>query len=109
MQLHQHEEYKVVHIRPRPGYRGVHIYVTNGLWAFDHCGWTEEAELLATMKAYNSKLYPKWDYDLQVVTVDLETFCKQNNHRLPWQFAYLPWDRAYNFVSQFSFKPPAIK
>jgi hypothetical protein len=108
VQLHRDEGYEMVYIKPGEGYTGNHVYASNGEWAFDHNGWTKEKELLAlTEQAYTQK-YPGWHY--QKITLEpsitaLEDFCKANNHRLPWQFAYLPWERAYKYIVSFSDQP----
>lgn len=108
-ELHQHEGFKMVHIKPEQSFPGNHVYASDGKWAFDHNGWTKEKELLETTeKAFRTK-YPEWKYERRVIeysTSALEDFCKANNHRLPWQFANLPWERAYNYINQFSSKPP---
>lgn len=105
MQLHWGQGFTVVHIRPHKNMPGHHVYVTNGEWAFDFNGWTKESELLEEYeKAYAAK-HPGWKYDKVVIKDDLETFCKNNNHRLPWQFPYLPWERAYKYIKQFSDTP----
>lgn len=110
VQLHQHEGYKMAHIKPAEGFTGNHVYASNGKWAFDHNGWTKEKELLATTsKAYRER-YPDWEYERIVIEspmTSLEDFCKANNHRLPWQYAYPPWERAYKYIAQFSATPPA--
>lgn len=106
-QLHHGEDYQIIFIKPRNNLPGNHVYVTNGTWAFDHNGWTRESELIAaTEKAYTTR-YPEWKYDRIIITDNLETFCRQNNHRQPWQFAYLPWERAYNYIKRFPDQPPA--
>jgi hypothetical protein len=109
VQLHQHEGFKMVYIKPSGSHLGSHVYASNGNWAFDHNGWTLESELLeATEKAYSLK-YPGWKYTKHIIEpgVDaLEKFCKVNNHRLPWQFPYLPWERSYKYIKQFSSAPP---
>lgn len=109
VQLHQHEGYKMIHIKPAQGFTGNHVYASNGEWAFDHNGWTKEKELLSTTsKAFREK-YPNWTYERTVIEnslTSLEDFCKANNHRLPWQYAYLPWERAYKYIARFSKAPP---
>ena len=106
-QLHEHEGFYIVHIKPAKGYTGNHVYASNGTWAFDHNGWTLEKELLeTTQKAFHSR-YPKWNYERIVVKVTLEEFCRNTNHRQPWQYAHLPWERAYNYIAKFSPTPPA--
>ena len=105
VQLHQHEGFKMVYIKPADGLPGNHVYASNGEWAFDHNGWTKEADLLkATEEAYQQR-YPGWGYTKHTVD-SLEDFCKTHNHRLPWQFAHLPWERAYTYIQQFGESPP---
>jgi hypothetical protein len=98
----------MIYIKPIEGHTGNHVYASDGEWAFDHNGWMKEKDLLAaTEKAY-AKRYPGWSYTRYVIepTIDsLETFCKANNHRLPWQYAYLPWERAYNYINRFPSSP----
>lgn len=108
VQLHGDEGYYKVHVKPAEGFPGHHVYATNGEWAFDHNGWTKEKDLLATTKRGFREKYPTWDCERRVITEDFETFCKAYNHRLPWQFAFLPWERAYNYIQQFSNKPPGV-
>ena len=109
VQLHQHENFTMVHIKPTQGFKGNHVYASNGEWAFDHNGWTKEAELLEVTKTAFKDRYPGWAYERIVIeptTSSLEDFCKKNNHRLPWQYAYLPWERAYNYIATFDNRPP---
>lgn len=81
------------------------MYATNGTWAFDHNGWTLEKELLdVTTKTYEEK-YAGWNYERIIIKDDLETFCRNNNHRPPAHFAYLPWERAYKYVKKFDSIP----
>jgi len=111
VQLHQDEGFKMVCIKPNKGFAGNHAYASNGKWAFDHNGWTKEDELLrVTAEAYRQR-YPGWGYTKYTIepAIDaLEKFCKANNHRLPWQFAQLPWERAYTYIQRFSSSPPAL-
>jgi hypothetical protein len=106
-QLHYGEDYRVIFIKPINGMPGTHVYISDGTWAFDHNGWTREQELLDTSRRAYTKRYPGWDCERIVVTDDLETFSRQNNHRQPWQFAYLPWERAYKYIQQVPAAPPA--
>lgn len=106
-QLHYGEFYDVIHLKPRKGQPGNHVYISDGTWAFDHNGWTREEELLETTKRMYREQYPDWEYARHVITDDIETFCRKNNHRQPWQYAYLPWERAYNYIQKFAPHPPA--
>ncbi len=109
VQLHQHEDYRMVYIKPADGFPGNHVYASNGMWAFDHNGWTKEKDLLAATEQAYTERYPGWSY--QKITIGpgitaLENFCKANNHRLPWQFAHLPWERAHKYILSFNSLPP---
>lgn len=107
VQLHQHENYHMTFVKPDNGFPGTHVYASNGIWAFDHNGWTKEKDLIhLTRKAYAAK-YPGWKCQLTVIEDSLEDFCKANNHRLPWRYAYLPWERAYRYIAQFPSLPPS--
>ncbi|OGZ72098.1 MAG: hypothetical protein A2908_04355 [Candidatus Staskawiczbacteria bacterium RIFCSPLOWO2_01_FULL_38_12b] len=81
---------ELIFIRPKNNTKGSHVYVLDGEWAFDFNGWTKEKELLETTQKVCRNIYPTWDYDKIFITEDLENFCKNNNHRLPAYFAYLP-------------------
>jgi hypothetical protein len=109
VQLHQHENYYMVFVKPAEGYPGTHVYATDGTWAFDHNGWHKEATLKELMQKAYSEKYPGWQCEfipIESSTNAFENFCKENNHRLPWQYAYLPWERAYKYIAQFPGKPP---
>jgi hypothetical protein len=112
VQLHQHEGFTMVHIKPNKGFTGNHVFASDGEWAFDHNGWTKEAELLQVTEAAYKERYPRWGYEKIILphsSTSLEEFCKANNHRLPWQYAYLPWERARNYIDQFPAYPPIKK
>ena len=109
LQLHQGEGYKMIYIKPTAGFTGNHVYVSDGEWAFDHNGWTREVELLRFTEETYKKHYPGWGYgriEIEHTMTSLEEFCEVNNHRLPWQYAYFPWERAYTYINQFESAPP---
>lgn len=109
VQLHKHEGFKMIHIKPTAGHKGNHVYASNGEWAFDHDGWTREEELLKTTEKAFKNRYPDWSYQriaIEQTSTSLEKFCIANNHRLPWQYACLPWERAYAYILNFESKPP---
>lgn len=70
------------------------MFASNGEWAFDFNGWTLEKELLQEYtQAYKEK-FEGWEYDRVVVPLDWK------------RYAYLPWERAYNYIKQFPSEPP---
>ncbi|MFZ1458252.1 MAG: hypothetical protein WAT17_00005 [Candidatus Saccharimonadales bacterium] len=111
VQLHGHEGYTMIFIKPETGFSGNHMFASNGTWAFDHNGWTTEKELLEETENTMRTRFPEWSYERCVIEnsiTALEDFCKANNHRLPWQYAHLPWERAYKYIQQFSPTPPTL-
>ena len=94
--------YKIVFIKPAGefGSTGTHVYVTDGVNAFDFNGWSKESELLdETKKSYQSK-YPSWTFEKVVVESDIAEFCKKNQHRPPSEFAGDAVGRAKNFIER---------
>jgi hypothetical protein len=100
VQLHHMHGYKMMYLRGLEPHNTNHVYATNGVWAFDHCGYTLESELLETTKLIYRQHYYDWEYITEVI-FDLEEFCRQYNHRLPWQYLRLPWERAYQYIQMF--------
>ncbi|HSX02699.1 MAG TPA: hypothetical protein VLI05_05310 [Candidatus Saccharimonadia bacterium] len=106
-QLHEGEDFQMIYLKPNIDRAGNHVYISYGDWAFDRNGWTLEKEMLDTISTAYKGHHPGWEVERIVIEEDFETFCRTTGHRLPWQFAYLPWERAYNFIKQFSDQPPA--
>lgn len=81
--------YKIIFIKPSQqfGSIGTHVYVTDGEWAFDFNGWSKESDLLRVNEEAYQTAHEGWTYEKVEPDVDLETFCKDNNHRLPKDFA----------------------
>jgi len=103
--LHRNEGYKIIGLDTGQGYAS-HVYISDGNWAFDFNGWTKEEELLSVTESISKEINPNWSYKRMLIEDDLETFCEKNYHRRPAYFLHLPWERTYNFISQFSDTPP---
>lgn len=80
--------------RPDPS----HVYVTDGTWAFDSCGWTLEAELIEVSRAAE----PHADYRPRPLHMDLDEFCARHWHRTRAEFAHDPWPRAHHYLTRFA-------
>lgn len=74
-----------------------HVYVTDGTRAFDHDGWTPQAELLAVTRETS----PDADFWPRPIHLDLDTFCLYHYHRPRRHFAFDPWERALRYIAQF--------
>lgn len=100
--------YAFMETYPEAGFRAVglwsrgardpgHVYVTDGTWAFDHDGWTSEAELLSVTRATT----PDAGFRAGPVHGDLDAFCTRHHHRPRRLFAFDPWERALRYLAQF--------
>ena len=81
--LHLGEGFEIVCIKPRGTMAGLHLYASDGEWAFDFDGWTREAELLDVHSAAYRDLDADWDYDRIVLTEGLPEFLKHTNDLRP--------------------------
>jgi hypothetical protein len=94
-------------IKPTAGFGGNHIYVTDGIHAFDYHGLTTEQRLLAFGFKRGRRFFPGWDATL----VDLPTdalVSEARSRRIeglwlrePKQFLYDAMPRARNFLDRF--------
>jgi hypothetical protein len=100
VQLYHMQGYKMIYLRGLEPHNTNHVYASNGEWAFDHCGFTLESELLETTRLVYRQHYVDWEYATEVI-LNLEQFCQQYHHRLPWQYLHLPWERAYCYIKSF--------
>ena len=107
--LHPTRNLEIVKLTPKaPHTNGTHVFVRDGMYAFDFNGWTKEKDLLEISSRSYQFVYPEWQHELSVVDVNLETFCKNNNHRQPACFLEPPWERAYKYIANFDDEPPTV-
>jgi hypothetical protein len=107
LSLHHGGDYQLIYIKPHEGFKGSHMYASDGTWAFDFNGWTLEAELLTEHTSAYQAAFPGWGYNRVVVTEGLPEFMKHTNDlRPPDYFPELPWRRAYDFINSFDSHPP---
>lgn len=103
--LHPELKPQMVHIKPKKGYIGDHVYVKCGDWAFDFNGWTKESELLEVNKISYRAKYPGWSCSTYVIKSNFSEWCHKTNHRTPEFFPELPWKRAYDYIQIFPTSP----
>jgi hypothetical protein len=94
-------------IKPAAGFTGNHIYVTDGISAFDYHGLTTERRLVAFGFRHAQRFFPGWDATL----VDLPTDALVSEARSrqieglwlrePRQFLHDALPRARNFLDKF--------
>ncbi|UGT43648.1 hypothetical protein LTV02_09795 [Nocardia yamanashiensis] len=73
-----------------------HVYVSDGVWAFDHCGWTLERELLAASRAAE----PTANFQGRRLDMGLDELCARHWHRTRAEFLHDPWPRACRYIAR---------
>ena len=95
-------------IKPAGGFTGNHIYVTDGVNAFDYHGLTTEHRLLAFGFARARRFFPGWDATLVDLPTDVlvsELHSRQIEGlwlREPKQFLHGALPRARAFLDRFA-------
>ena len=94
-------------IKPAAGFTGNHIYVTDGVHAFDYHGLTTEQRLLASSFERGRRFFPGWDATLVDLPTDVLVSEQRSRQieglwlRQPNQFLHDALPRARNFLDGF--------
>lgn len=91
--------FKPVGLRYHPSPLVNHVYVSDGVRAFDFFGWTTEQELLAESEATAG---PEGMERVDISELDLAMFCGAYFCRPPSQFHGDAWARANAYLLQFA-------
>jgi hypothetical protein len=100
-------EFRARWIKPAAGFSGNHIYVTDGINAFDYHGLTTEQRLLALAFRRGRRFFPGWDAALVDLPADVlisEPRSRQIDGlwlREPKQFLHDALPRARHFLDGF--------
>jgi len=100
-------EFRARWIKPAAGFSGNHIYVTDGINAFDYHGLTPEPRLLALAFRRGGRFFPGWDAALVDLPTDVlisEPRSRQIEGlwlREPSQFLHDALPRARTFLDGF--------
>lgn len=90
-------------IIPTEGFAGNHIYVTDGLIAFDNHGYSLRQRLLLYHTLGWSNRYPEgWACSLELVSFDLLDTCDLNDNKMlgPDQYLHDPIIRARKYLAK---------
>jgi hypothetical protein len=92
-------------VRPREGFIGNHVFVTNGDLTFDYHGYVGRGRLVVHYTQRARRLFPGWDADLVPVTVSLVNCAEAKtigmDIREPAQFLHDALPRAHRFLDRF--------
>lgn len=80
-----------------------HAIASDRVWAFDHAGWTLEAEILEE----TARLEPGTSWETIAVDRDLGSYCREHRARDRHEFAHDPWWRAIAYLAKFP-PPPLV-
>jgi hypothetical protein len=107
LEKYQDLEFSARWIKPASGFTGNHIYVTDGVVAFDYHGLTTEERLLSLVFRRARRFFPGWDATLIDLPADVlvsETRSREYDGlwlREPSQFLHDAMPRARAFVHRF--------
>ena len=94
-----------VWVRPKAGFIGNHVFVTNGDLAFDYHGYVRADHLMAHYRKRARRLFPRWEADLVPVTVSLVSRDAAKaigmDIREPTQFLHDALPRARRYLERF--------
>jgi hypothetical protein len=97
--------FRPVWVRPRAGFTGNHVFVTNGDLAFDYHGYSSCRHLMDHYIKRARRLFQGWDADLIPVTVSLvnreEARTIGMDIREPAQFLHDALPRARHYLARF--------
>lgn len=92
-------------VRPRNGFTGNHVFVTDGYLAFDYHGYVPSGQLLDHFTKRARRIFPGWAADLVPVTVSLvnreEARTIGMDIREPTQFLHDALPRAHRYLKRF--------
>ena len=98
---------ELIHLRPRRGDRGHHVYVTDGHRAFDFNGWTTEENLTRVNRDACRREDPGWACDRVVVDpAAFAAYCRTGGLRGPQEFPGDVVARADRFLELSAYEPP---
>jgi len=95
--------YRPFLLLPDPGFRGTHVFVSNGKLIFDYHGYTDYDRYFRHHQKKIHRFFPSWRGQvlaLKVSPID-ESFCREYSHRLPSQYLHDPLPRALAYLKRF--------
>lgn len=98
-----HPQLTVVALRRDGEPYACHAIASDGHWAFDHAGWTREAEIIEETTRHE----PDSSWEILAADGDLGTYCLQHRARDRHEFAHDPWWRAIAYLAKFP-PPPVV-
>jgi len=97
-------DFRPIMIQPDPGFRGGHVFVSNGATAFDYHGFSAHEAFVTHYRRKIQRFFPGWRGTVVDISAAFWTdlWFVQTNHRRPEQFYLDPTDRARRFIARHS-------
>lgn len=99
--------FRPIMVQPAPGFRGGHVFASDGILVFDYHGFSRHAVYVAHYLRKIQRFFPGWRGSIVDITDSFWTdaWFDQTNHRRPHQFHRDPTDRARHFIAHTRLSP----
>ncbi len=89
-------------IEPEAGFRGGHVFASNGATVFDYHGWSKHDRFVEHFIRKVGRIFPGWRGALADISVDFWTpeWFEKTNSRIPRQYHLDPTARANAFIDR---------
>ena len=80
LEMYPNANYHAVWVKPSEGYRGSHVFVTDGCYTFDYHGYSTHQELKKHTGKRNKKYSPGWC--CEYVDLDIDLSCSHEIRKI---------------------------
>jgi hypothetical protein len=111
LERYGHRGFRVLWLKPDPGFTGNHIFIATATWVFDYHGYSERNHFLAHMFQKARRWWPGWSATLKELCYGvLISEPKSRAYdglwlREPKQFLHDPLPRAHAYLNRFPAPP----
>jgi hypothetical protein len=98
-------------IVPEAGFRGGHVFASDGALVFDYHGWSAHTNFVDHYFRKIKRIFPGWHGGLFDISRDFwsEKWFAETNSRQPHQYHLDPTARANAFIDGYAHRMPAAK
>ena len=95
-------EFRPLMIEPDPGFRGGHVFASNGAVVFDYHGWSDHAKFIDHYFAKIIRFFPGWSGKVVDVSDDFwsDAWFQRTVSCKPFQYYCDPTGRANAFIDR---------
>lgn len=95
-------------VEPDFGFRGAHVFASNGQWVFDYHGWSSHSKFVDHYLGKISRIFPDWSGKVTDISRDFwsEAWFARTGSRRPTQYHFDPTERTNAFIDRFLARRP---